>query len=581
VLVTFAMLAGAPVWASAPAARADVDHDRPALVLFITVDQLRGDILPRYADRFAQGGFRRLLDRGVHYTNAHFQHAATYTATGHATIFTGGNAPEHGIVGNRWRDRGTGELVYSAEDDRHVLLGEPTGEHEGSSPRLLIGSTIGDELIVASGGRSRVYSVSLKDRSAIPSGGHLGKAYWYSKTTGRFVTSTYYETAYPAWVQAWHDADPADHYRERSWSLLHDRATYAHADDDDRGCENAYGSLGRTFPHVLRDDASASFRSALRCTPFGDELTLDFVLALLENERLGQGEATDMLAVGLSCTDYIGHAFGPHSLEAEDNLLRLDLVIARLLERIDETVGLERTLVVLASDHGMDASPEHRQALAERLVPGAGGPSEIAQRGNLIAALAGSTTTTTTIAGRVYLEQLIERADAAVRDRFGVDEDLVTAFNSPAVYLDEARIESYGLDMAEVEAAVAAALLELPGIAATATRTDLLTGSVPDTDVMRRVRRAFHPQRSGHVTVIQSPFWSLHYKTDTDTATHGSPYPYDTHVPIVIAAPGLGPATIARRVGPEDIAATLALYLNVTAPSGSTGEPLAEALLQE
>ena len=310
------------------------DSAKPKLVLQITVDQLRGDLPTRYLDRLGKGGFRYLLEQGTHYTNAHYRHANTETAVGHATLFTGADPARHGLVGNNWIDQSTGELVYNTEDDRHHLIGKSPKPHKGVSPRNLLASTIGDELVVANAGRSRVFSVSVKDRGAIIPGGHAGKAFWYSKSSGKFVTSTYYYDEYPQWVNKWNEAKPADQYRGKAWKLLHDRSTYLAGKMDDRVYEASLPPLGRTFPHQYGDNKYLYL--ILSLTPVGDELTLDFAKTLIENEKVGQGDYVDFMAVSFSSTDYVGHMFGPSSLESEDNVLRLDRVLAELFEFVDK-----------------------------------------------------------------------------------------------------------------------------------------------------------------------------------------------------------------------------------------------------
>jgi predicted AlkP superfamily pyrophosphatase or phosphodiesterase len=315
--------------------------NKPKLILQITVDQLRGDLPGRYADRLAEGGFRYLMEKGTWYTDAHYRHANTETAVGHATLATGADPSRHGIVANDWIDQDTGAFVYNTEDDRHHIIGRRSKAHEGVSPLNLLASTISDELVVHTGGRSRAFSVSVKDRGAILPGGHAGKAFWFSKRSGEFVTSTYYYDDYPAWVKQWNAARPADAYKGKAWELLKDRATYVHGQMDDRPYEADLKPLGRVFPHQLGED-SKYFYLLLTLTPIGDRLTLDFAKALVENERLGQNDdgVPDYLQISFSSTDYIGHLFGPSSLETEDNILRLDRTLADLFEFIDEKVGL-------------------------------------------------------------------------------------------------------------------------------------------------------------------------------------------------------------------------------------------------
>ncbi|MAE62687.1 MAG: alkaline phosphatase [Phycisphaeraceae bacterium] len=531
-----------------PLAAAPSALGRPKLVLQITVDQLRGDMPGRFRERFGPGGFRYLMDRGVHWINAHYEHSATYTGTGHATLFTGAHPAQHGIIGNDWYSMKLRQRINCGEDPDHRILGEPTRAHKGTSPRNLLCSTVGDELIIATGGKGRVFSVSIKDRGAILPAGRLGKAFWYSDKTGRFVTSTYYYEQYPEWAAQWNAARPADQYRNTQWTLLKPRANYLFGRQDDRPFERAYKDLGRTFPHPLGDDPD-KFYASLRFTPMGDVLTLAFVKALIEHENVGAGETADFLAVSFSATDAIGHAFGPNSLEAEDNLLRLDRTLDDLLAYVDERVGLDDTLIVLSSDHGVDAAPEHM--------------------GYMHAAAQGT-------AGRLDPKRLIEIADAAARKHFGIDRDLVLAYRSAGLYLDTRAIRDLELDPARVEQVVASALNEVPGVAYTATRTDLMRGRAQDQSIMRMIQRSFHPQRSGHVMVIQRPSWYMHPKT-VYSSMHGSPWSYDTYVPIILVGAGIEPRVVHRRVGPQDVAPTIAMILNVQPPSGTAGRPLAEA----
>jgi predicted AlkP superfamily pyrophosphatase or phosphodiesterase len=521
--------------------------DPPKLILAVTIDGLRGDIPLRYADRFGPGGFRYLMEQGVVYDNAHYQHSATFTAVGHATLFTGGNSPQHGLAGNDWYDYSRGQDVYCVEDDRHPIIGREPKAHEGTSPRNLTASTYGDELILASGGRSRVFSVSIKDRGAILPGGRLGTALWYSSSSGEFVSSTYYYDEYPAWVAEWNAAKHADRYMDDTWELLGDKAGYIFADADDRAAERPYKHLGRTFPHKLGTEKASDFYGSLRYVPMGDELTLEFAKELVRQEQVGQGEATDMLAISFSANDYITHAFGPNSLEAEEGLLRLDDTLADLFAFVDATVGLDRTLIVLSSDHGFDEVPEHQQELGFD-------------------------------AGRHYPEKFLEQVNAGLQERYKSDDNFVIAFWNPSLYLNRDTIQSLGLDTQEVERALAEEILAVPGIAMAMTRTDLLAGSVTDNPILRKLQRAFHPKLSGSVLIVQDQFWYLYPNAEEFAAMHGSPYAYDTYVPIMLAGPGIPNQVVSRPVAPEDIAITIATYMGTKPASGSVGEVLYEAL---
>ena len=520
--------------------------EKPKLVVQITIDALRGDMPPRFKDRFGPRGFRYLMDRGVYYTNVHYSHANTDTAAGHATLATGGHTAQHGMAGITWYDQETGRTVSSVEDNRYTLIGEEPKPHQGTSPRNLTSSTVGDELVLASGHTSRVFSVSRKDRGAIIPGGHLGKAFWYDSGSGEFVTSTYYYEKYPAWVAAWNKARHADKHTDKSWTLMYDKASYLYGNADDRPFERARYDLGRTFPHSLKNKDRKTFYKSLRYTPFVDELTLAFVKELLRQEKVGQGETTDLLAISFSATDSIGHTYGPHSLEYEDNLLRLDATLAELFAFLDATVGLDRTLIILSSDHGMGAIPEYKQSLGFQ-------------------------------AGRHYPEKFVKLADTALQHRFQSADNFVIGFWRPSLYLNRETIKKLGLAPGTVENALAEEILKVPGIALAVTRTNLLAGNVPNTPMMSKVQRAFHPRRSGDVIIVQEQFWYL-YENPRKSANHGSPYRYDTHVPVMFAGPGIKPQAVHRSVTPADIAPTLSAYLGINPPSGSVGTQLIEVL---
>ena len=528
----------------------------PRLVLQITVDQLRGDMPGRYADRLTKGGFRYLMEKGTWYTDAHYQHANTETAVGHATLATGADPSRHGIVANDWIDQETGAFVYNTEDEHHHIIGKKPKAHNGVSPRNLLASTISDEMVVHTGGRTRAFSVSVKDRGAILPGGHAGKAFWFSKSSGEFVTSTYYYEDYPAWVKKWNAAKPADAHKGKSWELLNDRATYVHEKMDDRPYEADLKPLGRVFPHSLGED-SKYFYLLLTLTPVGDMLTLDFAKTLVENENLGHNDtgAPDYLQISFSSTDYIGHLFGPSSLETEDNILRLDRTLADLFQFIDQKVGLKHTLIVLSGDHGAPEAPEYMASLGLS-------------------------------AGRFAFDWFKTEGPLtkALKKKFG-RADLVSNHSHPYLYLNLEVIASAKLKIADVERFVADELMKIPGIAYAQARSDLLAGRITESPVQNQIRRSFHPTRSGNIHMVPQQYWFLHSTEEAEkmgigsiAAIHGSPWAYDTFVPIFFAGNGVPAQIIGRRVAPTDIAATITAYLGVKRPSGSVGTVLTEVV---
>ena len=516
------------------------------LVVSIVIDGLRYDTLHQGAAHLGPDGIRRLLRDGTDFAQANYQHSSTFTAVGHSTLYTGTYPPHHGIVGNYWFDPVTGDQVYAVGDPASPLVEDPANTKAGRSPANLLGTTFGDELVLATAGRARVFSVSGKDRGAILPGGHLGRAYWYDRHYAHFVTSTYYCRQYPDWVTAWNAADPAQQYRDALWRLLDHPDSYVHREDDRPG-EKGFQHLGRTLPHALRGNDENAYRAVLHYTPFSDELLLAFTKELIAREHVGQGPDVDLLAISFSAMDYIQHAWGARSLEAEDNLRRVDRLLAELFNFLDQRVGLDHTLIALTADHGFDDIPEEwqRQHFS---------------------------------AGRHDPQELVTRANAALRVQFDTTADLVFAFWPPSMYLDLQAVAAAGLQVPQVETALARFMVRQPGIAYAATRSDLLAGQVPNDPVLRRVQQAFNPQRSGNVLIVQQQFWYLYTAPEDDATTHGSPYDYDTHVPLLVAGPGIPHGVVRRPVGIEMLAPTLSAYLGIAAPSGAGTETLTELL---
>ena len=536
----------------------------PRLILQITVDALRGDLPGRYAHVFGDGGFRYMMEQGVQYTNAHYEHANTETIVGHVSLATGTVPAAHGMVGNVWFDRRDGSLAYNIEDPDHHLLTagadvdktteiDPTqkaAKVDGRSPATILTSTFSDELAVHYFGRSKIFAVSVKDRGAVSLAGHAGKAFWFSKAGGEFVTSSYYYDRYPAWVTAWNARKPAQAYAGTSWELMHDRSRYIFGDSDDREYETDFPGFGRTFPHPYGAPDDKYFTTRLTLSPAGDELTLDFAKTLIDNERLGQDEVPDYLAVSFSSTDYVGHLFGASSLESEDNLARLDRTLAELFTYVDDTVGLENTLIVLSADHGQPEVPGRLHELGIEL-------------GGYFDTDALDTTP----------------AIAALKERFGIGEELIEAYNHPYVYLNRDLIREMNLDQAEVENAVADELVKFDGVAAAVSSTALRTAGLPDTLLMRSILRNFHPTRSGDIYVVFEPNVFINdFDGLTVASTHGSPWRYDTFVPVIFAGTDLKARTVDRSITPYDVAPTLANYLGVKPPSGCIGNPLVEVV---
>jgi len=526
------------------------------LVLQITIDGLRGDLINRYEKGFGEGGFRYLLKKGTVYTNAHYQHANTETIVGHTILATGTFPSQHGMIGNAWFDREAGALAYNIEDPESPIL--PTRKQEtkgaqidpaqkklrtqGRSPSAILVPTIGDTLAAYYGGRSKIFGVSGKDRASVSMAGKTGKAFWYSTNTGDFVTSKYYYNAYPSWVSEWNGLRQAEGYAGKSRALLNKASTYLLAAQDDRPYEMDLKGYGRTFPHPFGQKDDKWFYTRILFSPVSDQLTLDFSKALITHEKLGQDKIPDYLSFSFSGVDAVNHLFGPSSLENEDVVVQLDRTLADLLAFIEKNVGLKHTLIVLSADHGMADMPEYMTELGFK-------------------------------AGRLEPDEIVAAANR-VGQKFGVDE-IVRFFYRPYLYLNDEKIAVAKIDRMKVEHAIADALTDLEGIALAVAGSRL---SAQQTNpLMEQVSNNHHVSRSGDIYIIQDPYWFLFDKGPI-AAMHGSPWRYDTHVPIIFMGPEIGTKAVHRRVHPVDVASTIAAFLGMTPPGSAQGSPLKEVL---
>lgn len=520
-LIVAALLVSAPLH---PAARTSPPPEPTIrLVLLIAVDQMRFDYLTRFRGEFRQG-LERLLTTGAVFTNAYLDHYPTVTAVGHATMLTGATPAVSGIIGNDWYDRELGASVTSVSDADTQALGGTPGA--GASPHRLLVSTVGDELKASASApgatRPRVFGLSLKDRSAIlPAGHRADGAFWFDTATGSFESSTWYGTALPAWVAEFNAGRPADAFAGRTWD-------FAGGPD----------GKGRALPA----QPGKALYSAVYGSPFGNDLLVALAERALTAERLGQRGVTDLLTVSLSSNDSVGHTYGPDSPEVHAITVATDAALGRLFAKVDALVGLDRTLVVLTADHGVSPVPE---VLAEAKMPG----------------------------GRMTSASLFGPIEKALVERFGAGKwILATAGSSP--YLNHALIADQELDAADVRRVAAAAAAAVPHVARVYTRDQILRGDVPLDTIGRRVLRSYSAERSGDLEIILDPYW---IRSGSGT-THGTPYVYDAHVPIVFMGPGIRAGQYHQTVAVNDIAPTVATLIGVQIPSGSDGRVLTEML---
>jgi predicted AlkP superfamily pyrophosphatase or phosphodiesterase len=524
---------------------------QPKLVVVLVVDGLPNEQVQRYRDQFGQGGLRRLLDQGASFSNAHQAHGVTVTAVGHAAILSGAYPYQHGIVGNNWIDPVTKQSVYCTEDTAYQYIGEETKSSDGTSPNRLRVDTLGDQLRYATGNRAKVVTVSGKDRGAILLAGKSGTPYMYMDKTGNFASTTFYMQQHPQWVQRYQATRPQDRYYGKTWKPLLADAAYATDAPDE--LYPATPSSPNRFPFAFYSDSGAmdaEYYNRLKTSPFLDELTLDFAKAAIEGEQLGNNPAgvPDLLGVSLSAHDYVNHTYGPESKMSHDHLQRLDRMLASFLTYLDGKVGANNFMVVLTADHGFANTPEFAKTVRQDT-------------------------------GRVDGSKMIAALNGALSAKYGSGK-LVIAQSLPNVHLDYAAIDKLGVARADVENTAAQFLRTQQGIGEVFTRTQFESGAVGHAGTTRMgvlMQRAWNRERSGDIVAITKPYWL--YGSGTSGTSHGTPYAYDTNVPLLLSGPKwIKPGNYGQYAETVDIAPTLAHLLHVRPPAGAEGRVLTELL---
>lgn len=529
------------------------EPSRARLVVLVYFDQFRGDYLARWAPEFGEGGFKRLTSDGAWFQNCHYPYAYTITAGGHASVASGCPPADHGLVGNDWYDRGAGKSVNCVGSDRHHQVpartiegtddDEKKGAKGGVSPERLTKPTVADALKRGTQGQGKVVALSLKNRGAALPGGQTPDAcYWMDGGTGLFVTSDYYADQVHAWVKEFNEARPIFHWRGKQWDRLRKDLNYASLSgpDDSPGEGVGASGQGKTFPHPFEPadpSAKSAYLSAVYSSPFGNEILLDLAEKAIAAEKLGTDDIPDMLSLSFSSNDAVGHAWGPDSQEVLDVTLRSDQIMKRLLETLDSTVGQGKYLLVMTADHGVCPLPEVRL-----------------KQGQNAARVQPATTA---------------KVEDFLTQRYGEGTGKwVEAISGPWIYLNAKTLLSANLKQSDVEQTLAGWLVEQDGVEMAYTRTALTADSGSTDPIEQMVKLSFVPERCGDVYVLLKPYHLSSAATGTGT-THGSPWQYDTHVPLVVYGTGVQPGIRKTKVSPLAAAAILATAAGIAPPSGS------------
>jgi predicted AlkP superfamily pyrophosphatase or phosphodiesterase len=516
---------------------------RPKLVIGIVVDQMRWDYLYRYYNLYQDdGGFKQLLNLGFSCENTFIPYTPTVTACGHTSIYTGSIPAIDGITGNEWWDYNLSKLVYCTEDDNVTTIGSSTGAGKMSPHNLLV-TTIGDELHLATNFHSKVIGIALKDRAAILPAGHSADgAYWYDDKTGDWITSSYYMSDLPKWVKDLNSKKLVDSYYSKDWNTLYPLNKYVQSTPDEESYEyRPFGANAKGFPYNLKQFVGKNY-SLLPVTPYGNTLTFEMAKAAINGEGLGSDSSTDLLTISISSPDYIGHTFGPNSVEQEDDYLRLDNDLGDFLKFLDKQIGKGEYLVFLSADHGVAHVPAF---LKEHKIP----------------------------AGSIDDQKIADQLNIILKEKFNID-NLVTGIFNYQVYLDRNAMNTAHLDKDLVYKNVISFLLQQPGISR-AFALDALNKVTLNSVIRNAIANGYYPPRSGDIQIIFQPQWIEGF--DRGGTTHGVWNPYDSHIPLLWYGWNILPGKTNREVYMTDIAPTIAAILHIQMPSGSIGHVITEA----
>lgn len=519
-----------------------ITENQPKLVVGIVVDQLRAEQLHRYENHFGPNGFNRLRKGGFYAANHHFSYVPTYTAPGHASIYTGTTPSVHGIVSNSWYDSRLKRTVYCVEDQNVEPLGV-TGNEGLMSPRNLKTTGLADELKMFWNERSKVVGVSIKDRGAILPAGHMADgAFWLSQELD-FISSSWYFDSLPDWVTRFNALNRGDELLDQPWELLLPESEYNASLPDDNPYETL--SKGEGAPVMPKDlnlfAAEQGKHYTLANSPHGNTLVLEFAKAAIENEELGEDDVPDLLSISFSSTDYVGHSYGPRSVEIQDVYLRLDRELGEFMDYLDKRIGLENCLIFLTSDHGG----------AENAVYGS-------DRG-MPAGLFSRTTMIDTLQARFPRWDL----DRFIEKHWGNN-----------ITLNRVALEEEGMDPVNFARKLGAAITSIEGVYSAYVTSDLMRSGATNFPV-DFVRRGLYPSLAPDITWVLESGWMRYIKTGT---THGSPFSYDTHVPFIVYGKGVSPGVTYRKTYIRDIAPTVSALLGISFPSGTTGRPIEESI---
>ena len=517
---------------------------QPKLVVGIVVDQMRFDYLYRFQSKFGENGFKRLLKEGNNCRNVNYNYVPTYTGPGHASIYTGTYPALHGIISNRWFERKTSKNVYCCEDKSISTVGEGGKEEGEMSPQRCITTTVGDELRLSNNKKSKVIGIALKDRGAILPSGHMANAaYWFSSKTGNWISSNFYANTLPSWVIEFNQQKLSDKYLSQKWETSYPISDYKECLSDDNNYEESFkGELKPIFPHDLPAlKLLNEGYGILKEVPFGNTITKDFAISTIKAEEMGKNNVTDMITISFSSTDYVGHRFGISSIELEDTYIKLDKDLAELFNFLDSYIGKENVLLFLTADHGAVENPQY--LIDSKINAAFVDEKEIT----------------------IGLKSLLKQ---------NFSDSLLLSFSNEQVFFNHKLIETKKINYSIIEELTIKYLASQLNVRQVLKSSDLLSNQY--TDVPRSlVQNGFSPTRSGDIIVVYEPS-VIESFNDKKGTTHGAPYSYDTHVPLIWWGYKIKKDENVTAINITDIAPTISQFLNIQYPSGCVGKPIVE-----
>ena len=512
--------------------------ERPKLVIYISIDQMKAEYLDWYKAEFT-GGFKRFLTQGAVFRNADLNYAPSETGPGHASLGTGAYPAHSGILSNEWLDPVSGAEDYCVQDSS---AGPVDGEGGGVSPRNLVVSGLGDWWKQALPG-SKVIAASVKDRAAIlMSGQHPDCAFWYDRKSGHMISSSYYGHHLPDWAKSFNAEDWVQHNVPDAWTkLLPDSVYTKYGPDEFKGEQETDGST--SFPHAYPRENK---KSLLPSGPFGDAMVLDFARAAVRAERLGQRGISDLLIMSLSSTDYVGHAYGGNSHEMIDQLIRLDRALGDFFADMENVVGKGNILFVLSADHAAMPIPEYLSSVKH-------------------------------VRGRRVLVQKeiyprIDALDRELQKDLGIKAHIINEY----AFLNYVAASRAGVDSIALERRVKEGLLRIGGIAGVYFRRDILDPANGTKALIGYYQRGYFPPRGRDFLMLPHKYYL--FTTSSTGTSHGTPYSYDTHVPMLFKGKGIKPVTIAAPAHTVDIAPTIARVVGIPFPKTVDGVPRKEVM---